>query len=254
MPPLVTLPALLPLYKLDRDLHTLQVGLANVQKSQHAQQAKIAGLTKTLDTQDTAYKKLQADISIKELELKSKMEHIEKMRASLNATKTNKEYSAILLQISAEKAEIAKVETALMDQMQIAETNGKAIEALRQQIATETELLKKIESEHGEKVSTLQGQINAVKEKRAAAAVSVPADALRQYDRVSQKYPGDAMAALDYDENDLDTVTCGSCYMGLNVEHINALRGRDEIRRCDSCGRILYLPEMIKLEHPITSS
>ncbi len=40
-------------------------------------------------------------------------------------------------------------------------------------------------------------------------------------------------------------VSCGSCYMGLNVEHLNALRSRDTIRRCDSCNRILYLPEML---------
>lgn len=31
--------------------------------------------------------------------------------------------------------------------------------------------------------------------------------------------------------------------MGLNIEHLNALRGRDEVRRCNSCNRILYLPE-----------
>jgi hypothetical protein len=68
---------------------------------------------------------------------------------------------------------------------------------------------------------------------------------LRQYDRVSQKYPGDAMAVIEYDENDLDNISCGSCYMGLTTEHLNGLRGgRDQILRCDSCTRILYLPEM----------
>jgi predicted nucleic acid-binding Zn-ribbon protein len=29
--------------------------------------------------------------------------------------------------------------------------------------------------------------------------------------------------------------------MTLNAEHANALRVRDEIRKCDNCGRILYL-------------
>ena len=45
MPATVTLPALLSLFKIDRDLHQLRVGLDNVQKDQKRQQAKITDLT-----------------------------------------------------------------------------------------------------------------------------------------------------------------------------------------------------------------
>ncbi|HUO10529.1 MAG TPA: hypothetical protein VM008_19650 [Phycisphaerae bacterium] len=241
----VTLPALLQLFKIDRDLHQLRVGLDNVQKDQKRQQARIAQLNKELEAQDLTHKKLQADINTRDLELKTRQEHIEKMRGSLNTTKTNKEYSAILVQISAEKAEVAKQETASLEVMQQAETLGKSIAALKEQIAADQQILAKIESEHAEKVAGLTSQIQSMEQRRAEAAKSVPRDALAQYDRVSQKYPGDALAPLEYDENDLDSVSCGSCYMGLNVEHLNALRGRDAIRRCDSCSRILYLPEMM---------
>jgi predicted nucleic acid-binding Zn-ribbon protein len=50
---------------------------------------------------------------------------------------------------------------------------------------------------------------------------------------------------VQWDEDDDESVSCGACFMGLNIEHVNALRGRDEIRRCNSCNRILYLPEMM---------
>lgn len=250
MPAPVTLPALLALYKIDRDLHQLHVGLDNVQKDQKRQQLKIAQLVKDLDTQDTAHKKLQADIGTRELEIKSRQEHIEKMRTSLNTTKTNKEYSAILIQISAEKTEVAKMETALLEVMQQAETIGKTVDGLKQQIGADQQVLAKIQAEHADKVSALNSQISAMQARRNESAKGVPAEALRQYDRVSQKYPGDAMAPLEFDESDLDSVSCGSCFMGLNVEHLNALRGRDSIRRCDSCNRILYLPEMLDLKTP----
>jgi predicted nucleic acid-binding Zn-ribbon protein len=245
MPPAVTLPALLALFKIDRDLQQLKSGLENVQKEQKQQQAKIARLTTEADAQDTAHKKLQADISIRDMDMKTRQEHIEKMRASLNTTKTNKEYSAILVQISAEKAEVAKIETTLLEQMQQAETMAKAVGGLRDQIAAESQVLAKIEAEHAEKVNGLSSQIDAMAQRRAEAAKNVPTEALRQYDRVSIKYPGDAMAPVEVDEDDLESLSCGSCYMGLNIEHLNALRGRDEIRRCDSCSRILYLPDML---------
>jgi len=245
MPATVTLPALLALFKIDRDLHQLSVGLENVQKEQKRQETKIAQVNKDLDTQDLNHKKLGADASTREMEIKTRQDHIEKMRATLNNTKTNKEYSAILVQISAEKAEVTKMETALLEVMEQVEVLGKTLAGLREQLATENQVLAKIEASQAEKVNTLNDQIAALRSRRADAAKNVPADALRQYERVSLKFPGDAMAQLEFDEDDLDSVSCGSCYMGLNVEHLNALRGRDEIRRCNSCNRILYLPEML---------
>ena len=250
MPATVTLPALLALFKIDRDLHQLLVGLENVQKDQKKQQAKIAQLGRDLQAQENASQKLQTDVSSRDLEMKSRQEHIEKMRASLNNAKTNKEYSAILVQISGEKAEVAKMETALLEQMGQLEAVGKVIAGIKEQIAGEQLVLAKIEAEHGDKVASLNSQIAALQVTRAQAAKDVPADALRQYDRVSEKYPGDGMAPLEYDESDLDSVSCGSCYMGLNVEHLNALRGRDALRRCNSCNRILYLPEMLEPAKP----
>lgn len=244
MPAMATLPSLLALFQIDRDLHQLRTGLAGVQRDQKRQEAKIAALNKDLATHDTNLKKLQADISTRELETKSKQEHIEKMRASLNTTKTNKEYSAILVQISADKAELAKQETALLEIMQQAETLSKTVNGVKEQLAVEEKALEKIKSELAGKVGELQSQIDAITARRNEAAAHVPKEALRQYDRISEKYPGDAMAALHFDESDLDEISCGSCYMGLGVEHLNALRGRDEIRRCNSCNRILYLPEM----------
>jgi predicted nucleic acid-binding Zn-ribbon protein len=242
----VTLPALLALFKIDRDLQQLHNGLETAQKDQKNQQTKIAALQKDLDAQQAALQKLQADVAAKELDMKTRQEHIEKMRASLNSTKTNKEYSAILVQISAEKAEVAKIESATLEQMAQVETASKSVAALKEAIASETQLLAKIQAEHGDKVTMLTDQINALAKRRAEAAAAVPTEALRQYDRVNQKFPGDAMAPLVYDENSLEDISCGSCYMGLNVEHLNALRGRDAIRRCNSCNRILYLPEMLQ--------
>ena len=158
----VTLPALLALFKIDRDLHTLRVGLDNVQKDQKRQAGKIAAMMKDLETQDIALKKLQAEISTRDLELKTRQAHIEKARESLSTTKTNKEYSAILVHISGEKAEVAKLEESVLEQMQTAETAGKAIATLKEQIAGEQAALAKIEAEHSDKVAALNQEIESL--------------------------------------------------------------------------------------------
>jgi len=238
------LQALVALYKIDRDLHTLQTGLDNAQREQKRQAGRIAEMNKSIESQAAAMQKVQADQSGRELELKTRQEHIDKMRASLNTTKTNKEYSAILVQISGEKAEVATIEKGVLELMQTVETAQKSIADLKAQVLTAGAELAKIESEQAAKVGDLMGQIAALDKRRAEAAALVAPDALRVYDRVRQKYPGDALAPLEYDPDDLDSCSCGCCYMGLNTEHLNALKGRDEVRRCNSCNRILYLPEM----------
>ena len=207
---------------------------------------KLARLSRDLETQDIAHKKLMADIATREMEIKTRQEHIEKARALLGGTKTDKEYKQILVQISGEKSEVAKMETALLEIMQQSENMAKAIATLKEQIVAEKQVLAKIEAQHGAKVADLNTQIAALKARRDQAATAVPADVLRQYDRVSQRYPGDGMAPLVFDEDDLDSISCGSCFMGLNVEHLNVLRsGRNEVRRCNSCNRILYLSDML---------
>ena len=245
MPATATLPALLALFKIDRDLQALRVGLDNVQKDQRRQQAKIAALQADHDARDLANKRVMADQSTRELEIKTRQEHIEKARGTLNTSKTNKEYSAVLVLISAEKAEVSKLEQGVLELMQQVETASKEVTQLKEQIVAEQATLAKIESEQAGKVSDLQSQIDALSVRRAEAAQVVPASVLTQYERVSQKHPGDALAPLEWDESDLDSVSCGSCFMGLNVEHLNALRSRDEVRRCNSCNRILYLPDML---------
>jgi predicted nucleic acid-binding Zn-ribbon protein len=241
----IVLPTLVNLFQLDRDLHHTELALETTQRQQRRQQAKIAELQAAVAAQEAANRKLQVDQNARELDLKMRQEHIEKFRASLNITKSNKEYSAILVQISSEKADIARQETSVLELMQQIETSHKQIAGVKTQIEHEKQDLARMEAEQGEKVQALQDQIDAIRARREEAAAKVPPEPLRQYERVCQKYPGDALAPLEYDENDLESISCGSCYMGLSVENLNALRGRDELRRCNSCGRILFLPEML---------
>jgi hypothetical protein len=73
--------------------------------------------------------------------------------------------SQVLVNISGEKAEVAKIEEALLEQMQQLETMGKAIGDLKVQIAAEQQVLAKMQAEMAEKASGIQSQINAVQQR-----------------------------------------------------------------------------------------
>ena len=240
-----TIPSLLALYRIDHDLHEFNNRLTAVMKDQVAIENNITRLNASLAEFESAGRKLQATISSHELDMKSRQEHIEKMRTSLNNARTNKEYSAILIQISAEKEEVSKIETTILDFMGQLEANIKSASGIREQLDVAQKSLDDSRRQSSRRVAELQAHIRELQSNREHATNAVPPESRKQYDRICQRYPGDAMASVEFNENDMETITCGGCFMGLNIEDVNLLRGRDEIRRCQSCGRILYLPEML---------
>lgn len=242
----VTIPSLLVLFRIDRELHEYQLALDALLKDQVALEAKICAIAANLTQQEQASLKLQAAIGAQDLDLKARQEHIEKMRETLNSTKTNKEYSAILVHISAEKAEVSKLEAAMLENMEKLEKDQAAIADTRQQLALQRGLLATAQGESEARAADLRGHIERLNALRGQCAAKVPGEALKQYDRLRRKYPGDAMAPVEFDDDDLENISCGGCFMALNMEDVNQLRGRDEIRRCNACNRILYLPETLE--------
>ncbi len=239
------IPSLLVLYRIDHELHEFRNRLAAVLKDQVVIENNIKRLGVTLAELESAGQKLQATNNSHELDMRSRQEHIEKMRTSLNNAKTNKEYSAILIQISAEKEEVSKIETIILDLMGQLESNNKSAVTVREQLAAAEKTLDESRRGTSQRVAELEQHIRQLEEQRQHAVKDVPPESRSQYDRICKRYPGDAMAPVEFVETDMETITCGGCFMGLNIEDVNLVRGRDEIRRCQSCGRILYLPEML---------
>lgn len=245
MPVLTILPSLLVLHKIDHDIHEFQGRLAALLKDQVAVEANIGKLSANQVELESTGRKLQATISGHELDIAARQEHIEKMRQSLNITRNNKEYSAILVQISAEKAEVGKIEKLALELMQQLEVNGTSLADIKGQLEKAQSSLAETQRKNSEQVGEVKEFIAQLEAKRGEALANVSPDARRQYERLLQKYPGNVMAPAEFDEDDLENVSCGGCFMSLNVEDVNLLRGRDEIRKCNSCGRILFLPEML---------
>ena len=188
-----TIPSLLALYRIDHDLHEFNNRLVAVMKDQVAIENNITRLNASLAELESAGRKLQATISTHDLDMKSRQEHIEKMRTSLNNAKTNKEYSAILIQISAEKEEVSKIEAIILDFMGQLETNNKSASGVREQLDLAQKSLDDSRRQSSQRVAELQSHIRELENHREQAMRSVPAESRKQYDRICQRYPGDAI-------------------------------------------------------------
>ncbi|MCL2700627.1 MAG: C4-type zinc ribbon domain-containing protein [Phycisphaerae bacterium] len=236
------LTALLQLQAIERQLTHVRGRLKTRRGAVNAQEKRIEQLT--ADHQGLLDKALacRKDADRRELDLKEREAQSQKLRTSLNTTKTNKEYAAILTQINTLKADNAKIEEEVLKMMADVDAVKAQAGKVQETIAAETQRLSVLQTASQAEIDKLNAMLADLTAKRADAAANVPREPLAVFDRIVEANDGEAMAVIEVQgRRPPFEYTCGGCYMSLNAEHANALRTRDELRTCNNCGRILYM-------------
>jgi predicted nucleic acid-binding Zn-ribbon protein len=243
------LEGLLKLQSIERDLAQVRRRLKARQNAVNIQQRRIDQLQENWEALEQRRLLLRRDADRQQLDLKASEEQVARLRTALNSARTNKEYAAILTQINTRKADNAKLEESTLRTMQ--EEDGVRAEAnrAREQIDQEARRLAEIRQTNAGEIEKLQGMMQELSARRGEAAKDIDPETLNAFERVADRYEGEAMAAIQIEGKrpPFDYI-CGGCFMSLNAEHANALRVRDEIRTCDNCGRILYLDPAQQLQ------
>ncbi|HBG26343.1 MAG: hypothetical protein A2Y12_08155 [Planctomycetes bacterium GWF2_42_9] len=185
--------------------------------------------------------KIQADRL--ELELKSVDETLAKYRAALNTAKSNKEYAAILTELNTTKADSSKVETQTLELMKNIDADQAQCEIIKQQIEIAKNELNEVRKQSEEQAKKFEAEIAVIEQQWQQASQDVSPDALETFKRVAETYDGEAMAEIEVQDHRSGVYTCGGCFMSLTNETANTLMSKDEIIRCPSCARILFLKE-----------
>ncbi|MBI5724964.1 MAG: hypothetical protein HZA50_13470 [Planctomycetes bacterium] len=239
------LEGLLNLQTIERQLTLVKAKLKTRQNAVAFQQRRIEqAQADHLALQDKATQR-RKDADGLELDLKTKEEQVARYRIALNTAKTNKEYSAILTQINTIKADNARIEEEVLRIRVEIDSVGAEAQKAAQQVLHEQERLKEVQATNTAELDKLNAMHSELAAKRQEAAKDVARDILATFDRLSEQYEGEAMAAIEiHGKRPPFEYVCGGCYMGLNAEHANALSSPelDQVRTCDNCGRILYLP------------
>jgi len=179
-----------------------------------------------------------------ELELKTKDEAISRLRASLNAAKTNKEYAAVLTQLNTTKADNSKVETQILDLMRGIEADEAELAEIQKQIEEQKRNLEQIRKESEQSAAKYEAEIEEIQGEWSQASQTIPAGPLGLFNRVAETYDGEALAVIGRQEGRTETYTCGGCFMGIPAELVNILMTKDDIIRCPNCTRILVLESL----------
>jgi predicted nucleic acid-binding Zn-ribbon protein len=240
--------ALVQLYQADQALREAQGRLEAATKNVRIQERRVRDLEQKLGGQQQALKEQQTQASQLELDIKTRDQRIERLRSQQQAAKNNKEYQAFLIEINTEKVDRNKSEEQALKVMEQVERGQAEIKELGTHLEAERAKAQAMKDQMGDTVTKLQAEIDGLQPARDAAAAAVPPKALAAFERLADRFEGEAMSALAKPDRRREEYVCTACMMDLVTDVYNKLHARDELMFCPSCHRILYIPDELPPE------
>jgi uncharacterized protein len=221
----------------DSKIASLEAEAARLPKQIEAIQASLAEAKKTVDAFKTKIDQTRKDLRAKEKDLEVHAAKRAKEEARLYEVKTNKEYSAVLLEIEEVKQIKAKTEEEILSLMEMQERLAVDVKEAEGRLKTREEQARQDEGVVRGKLAKVEQELAVVRAERASRARELPAALLASYDRIMKARAGTAVASVGANG------ICGGCRMSIRPQALLELRNATGLMTCESCGRYLYWQE-----------
>jgi predicted nucleic acid-binding Zn-ribbon protein len=237
----VKLQALAEFQDLELQIVDIRRQLERKDKQVQAQLKKLESMRAGIAAERDEIRKSQAQFDETDVDIKGRSGHVTKLREQLNSVRTNKEYAAILQQINSERADMSRVETKALEMMQGLENRKAALLERQKMEQSEVARLEALKVESEQTKQQYSARLAALMKRRDDASGKLDKDTITHFERLSERYDGEAMAELVRPNPRRDEFICGGCNMGVQADRANSLRTKDEIITCKNCGRILFV-------------
>jgi predicted nucleic acid-binding Zn-ribbon protein len=231
------LSTLIDLQAFDSKIATLDTEAARLPKQIEAIQASLAEAKKTVDAFKAKIDQTRKDLRAREKDLEVHAAKRAKEEARLYEVKTNKEYSAVLLEIEEVKQIKAKTEEDILGFMEMQERLAVDVKEAEARLKTREDQAKQDEAVVRAKLAKVENELAIVRAERASRAKELSPGLLASYDRIMKARGGTAVASVGA------AAICGGCRMSIRPQALMELRVATGLMTCESCGRYLYWQE-----------
>ena len=227
---------LVELQKIDSEIFRLKKELASHPEQTKKLESEFEKKKTRLKSAEDALKADQLKQKQKEGDLAVREEKISKLQAQLYQLKSNKEYTAMELELKGLRADKSLLEEEILILLD-------SVDQARNTLTREKETLSGEEKKHQaalaelkQRTEELERLIAAGEEKRKAYTPNIDSRSLSQYERILKSRDGLALVPV------LNNA-CGGCHMGLPPQVVNETQQHEKWIVCESCARILYWPQ-----------
>jgi hypothetical protein len=228
---------LIELQAYDSRIATLEAEAARLPKQIEAIQASLAEAKKTVDAFKAKIDQTRKDLRAKEKDLEVHAVKRAKEEARLYEVKTNKEYSAVLLEIEEIKQIKAKTEEEILALMEMQERLAVDVKEAETRLKAREEQARQDEGIVRGKLAKVEGELATVRAERDSRARELPRPLLADYEKILKARSGIAVASVN------SSAVCGGCRMAIRPQAIQELKAAQAPMLCENCGRYLYWQE-----------
>jgi uncharacterized protein len=224
-----------------QELQVLDSRIAGLERKLEAIPARIQGIRHALQQATAAVEAMRTKLDAARKEMRGKEKDVEyqasqrkKLEAKLYEVKTNKEYSAVLSEIEAAKAETGRTEEEILALMELQERLAREVTEADARLRPQEAEARAQEAAATEELRALEVDVEAARSEREAVARGVPRDLLAQYARLLKHRGGLAVAVVGTNG------ICSGCRVSITPQRMQEVRLSSQILVCESCGRFLY--------------
>ena len=235
------------LFKVDQQVRGFQSRLEGATGRQQQQSQRLNQLEQQKQELTDQIRHVQATANGLERQAQDVELRVGTMRERMNTVTSNKEYSALLIEVNTLKNNKSKLEDEALDHIgRIDQLDGKMTN-LDKQISNRKKLIDSAESEMQACQQEVSQHLEQLIADRDKISEQVPSPARAIFERVARIHDGETMAVVVEENRKTLEYSCGGCFLNLPIENVNSLMMQtDQIICCPNCGRILYLNEELK--------
>lgn len=231
------LATLIDLQEYDSRIAKLESDAARLPKQIEEIQQALKEAGRTLDALKARSDTTRKDLRAKEKDLEVAAAKRTKTEGRLWEVKTNKEYSAVLLEIEEIKQEKGKTEEEILGLMEMQERLTADLHDAEARLKVREEQARDDETKVRKKLAEVEDELAIVRAERQSRARELAPSVLGSYERILKARSGVAVAPV------APGPVCGACRVAIRPQAIQELRTAQDLMLCESCGRYLYWNE-----------
>jgi predicted nucleic acid-binding Zn-ribbon protein len=224
------------LSELDSKLRSVALQRSEKQKAVEEARSLVADAEAQCAAKRDEAKALQREADALNVEVKGIEENVAKLSGQQLQAKSNKEYDVFKREIEAAKQKQSELEDGVLERLERIDALQAEEKAAQGRLKEAKKALETAEASAAAAEKEITSQESGLREKREAAASVIDAELRHAYERLLEQRKDSAMAKVVGG-------VCSMCSRKITRQMEAMLDIGQEIVRCMSCNRILYLDE-----------
>ncbi|MFL2948617.1 MAG: zinc ribbon domain-containing protein [Nitrospinales bacterium] len=241
--PKLQLEQLVNLQNIDDQVFEHKKNLADIPVQLDSARAELEEKKNILKVVTEEIESLQKKRKDLELEVQGENDHMAKAKTKLPAVKTNKEYTAILVEVDAIKEKVSKIEDMELEVMEALEVKVKEIPGVEKKCKEEDAYFNEYQLKKDNEEKRFKKELEELVEKRKNISAQLDTVILKRYEKISNSRDGRAVAGLR--EN-----ICQGCFQQVLPQMVIEVKVALKIHQCGGCMRFLFWDEVSETTVP----